>query len=185
MIRKFDKKDIERLCSHLPIEDIDLSDGLSKDVNRFEAITCLSDILVRYDWTREQDPAAQLPKDYPSEKLANIIVPRIISYIKNQNNTDIGPINKNRLYEFAMALMNAKRYRDAIECLKISKPSLKGDDDFWLAACYFNIANLSKKKEDIAEAIKVIKPIKNSIKHLPAQAIDTLNKMLNMLETGQ
>jgi len=183
MIRTFKKDEIKKLCAYYPINTIDLSDGLSKDVNRFEAVTCLGDILVRYDWTREQDPSAKLPGNFPSEEIADEFIPRIISFIKDQKKAEIAPINKNRLYEFAMALMNAKRYREAIECLKASKPSLKGDDDFWLTACYFNIANISRKKEEINEALKVIKQNKSKIKHLPAQAMDTLNKMQEVLES--
>jgi len=156
LIINFTSIELEKLCTYYPLVEIDIYDNNSlTNINRFESITILAEILVRYDWVRQEDPNAQLPKDYPAQQIADILVPRIISYIQNKNPKKVCLIIKNRIYQFAMALMNRQYYKEAIECLKVSRPSLKNDDDYWLAACYFNIAGISQKKEDINEAITI------------------------------
>lgn len=140
-IRTHSQKDVETFCKNYQFDNIKLDDGLSKDVNRFEGITIFAEILMDYERVRKEDPGAKLPSNFPYNRLKDILIKRIVNFLKEQTNIDIAPIYRTRIHDFAMTLMGIKDYRSAIECLKISKPSLKGDDEFWLAACYFNIAN--------------------------------------------
>jgi ankyrin repeat protein len=182
LIRTHSHKDIETFCKIYQFEDIKLDDGLSRDVNRFEGITILAEIIMEYERVRNEDPSANLPANFPHNQIKDILLKRIIDFVKTQSKINIAPIYRTRIYDFAMSLMRIKDYRNAIECLKVSKPSLKGDDEFWLAACYFNIANSGNNKNDISEAISVINKLIKSKPNLPNQALETLDKMYNILK---
>ena len=181
LIRTHTHKDIELFCQHYQIEDLRLDQPLSKDVNRFEGITILTEIIMDYERVRNEDPSAKLPRKFPHKELGEILIERVISFIKTQAKVDIAIVLRERIYDFALALMGIKDYRSAIECLKVSR-SLKGDDGFWLAACYFNIANTGNNEDDIIEAKKAINQALKSKPKLPDQKIDGLHQMNNILK---
>lgn len=64
-----------------------------------------------------------------------------------------------RLYDFAMAFVHADKNEEALDCLVVSRPSLKSDHDFWIAACQFNIAANTSSQADIRRAIEALEPI--------------------------
>jgi len=80
-------------------------------------------------------------------------------FISNQKGIDIAHGLRIWLYDFAMALMQAGRNRDALTCLLVSRPSIKEDHDFWICACLYNIAQTTKNLDDISAAIDVAEQI--------------------------
>lgn len=195
MIRTRSVQEIEELCKTFPIETLHLDWGSVRrdflNFNRFEKIICLVDIFVRYEgYLKDSD--LRLPRSFPAEELAEILMSRLMPFIADQEGTEIAEGLKVRLYDFAMALINfsrdkdftykAKLNRDALTCLRVSRPSIKEDHEFWIFVCYYNIASATKKPEDITAAIREAEEIISGKVRVPEKYVQTVGKLSSMLQ---
>ena len=185
IFQKYKPTEIEFFCKNYPIKNIDIGmdASLTSSVKRFEEILIFAKILVQYNYQRENDPNINLPKEFPSEKMANIFLARLIPFVKTYENKEVAIILRDKIYQFAMDLMNEKKYQQATEFLKTSRPSLNGDDDYWIAACFFNIAQRSKKRNDINIAMMHIDDILKGRNKVPEKVMDTVQRMHQILMT--
>lgn len=177
---------IEQLCTSFPIESLHLDyESVQRDFNnckRFEIVIYMAQILARYDEIGKQQPELHLPSKFPAEKFTNILLSRIIPFVSKQEGIDIAQIIRVRLYDFAMELIKVGRYSDALICLQVSKPSIKQDHEFWIFACYYNIAQDSKKKIDFENAINTAESIlKND--NIVTGVKQNIKGLLNKLKT--
>jgi len=196
MLRSRPAQEIEDLCMTFPIESLSLDyDSTTRDFRnnkRFEIITILAQILVRYDEILEKNPELHLPNSLPASKLANILMSRLIPHISNQQNVDVSHNLRIRLYEFAHELIKSgskaaadsefsKRNQEALTCLLVSQPSIKEDHDFWIFACRYNIAITTKKPEDINTAISAGEDIISGRVKVPENNLQGARKILSDL----
>ena len=186
MLRSRPQADIEEICKTYPIEALRLDwNSIQKDFRnnkRFELITFLAQILVQYRGIVKESPERRLPDSLPSEQLTETLMSRLISFIRNQKDTEIAHGLRIRLYDFAISLMEAGRNSDALQCLLASKPSIKEDHDFWICACRHNIAMISHNFDDIADAVKAVEEIVNGKVKVPERYVEGARNMLNNLQ---
>ena len=195
--------EIESLCKTYPIDSIRtdwgsqselaksgevgaiaseyFKDGAMRDIRRFEIVTTLAQTLVRYDANLKL-PELRLPKSLPAAALTDILMARLMPFIRKQRGVNIAQTLRVRLYDFAMALVHADRNADALDCLLTSRPSLKGDHDFWIAACCFNIAANTSARDDIVRAISAFEPIVSRQTKVPAEYLERAGMMLSALK---
>lgn len=186
MLRSRPASEIEEICRTYPIEDLRIDwDSIQKDFlnnRRFELITLLAQILVQYRDIIKEGPERKLPDALPSEQLTEILMSRLISFIKKQKNIEIAQGLRIRLYDFAMALIQANRNSDALHCLLASKPSIKEGHDFWICACRHNIAMTTKNPDDISAAVKAVEDIVNGKVSVPERYVEGARNMLANLQ---
>jgi hypothetical protein len=186
MLRNRPVSDIEEVCKTFPIETLRLDwDSIQRDFRnnkRFELISVLAQILVRYDEILTQSPELRLPKSLPAKELAEILMSRLMPFISAQQNIDVAQSLKIRLYEFAMALIHAGRNEDALTSLLVSRPSIKEDHEFWIFACRFNIATSTKTPSDIKAAISSAEDIISGRVKVPNNMVQGAIQFLNKLK---
>jgi predicted transcriptional regulator len=183
MLRTRSASEIEALCKTFPIEALRLDwNSIQRDFRnnkRFELILVFTQILLKYEKILEKNPELQLPKSLPAKELSEILMSRLMPFIRRQQGVDIAQGLRPELYDFAMDLIRVGRNFDALTCLLVSRPSLKGKaHDFWICSCRFNIAQDTKKKEDISAAIHEIERFLSQRTNIPQDAIRTAEKML-------
>jgi hypothetical protein len=186
MLRGRPASEIEEVCRTFPIETLRLDwDSIKSDFRnskRFELITVLAQILVRYEKILDQSPERRLPKSLPAKQLADTLMSRLMSFISSQQNVEVAHGLRIRLHDFAMALMQAGRDRDALTCLLASQPSLKEDHDFWICACRFNIAQTTENPDDISAAIDAAEWIVSGKVKVPEKYAQGARQMLSKLK---
>ena len=186
MLRSRPASEIEEVCKTFPIETLSLDwDSIQSDFRnnkRFELITLLAQILVRYEEILDQSPDLRLPKSLPAKHLADILMSRLMPFINSQQNVEVAHGLRIRLYDFAVALMQAGRDRDALPCLLVSQPSIKEDHDFWICACRFNIAQTTKNPDDISAAIDAAERIVSGKVSVPQNYVQGARQMLSKLK---
>lgn len=187
MLRTCSASQIKELCKTFPIETLQLDwNSIQRDFRnnkRFELILVFAQILLKYEKILEKNPELQLPKSLPAKELSEILMSRLMPFIRRQQDVDIAQGLRPELYDFAMDLIRVGRNSDALTCLLVSKPSLKGKShDFWICSCRFNIAQGTKKPEDISAAIHDIEQFLNQRSNTPQDAIQTAEKMLSTLQ---
>jgi len=186
MLRSYPVSKIEDVCKTFPVETLRLDwNSIQSDFRnnkRFELITILAQILVLYEQILEQSPELRLPRSLPAKHLSDILMSRLIPFIKRQENIEIAHGLRIRLYEFAMALIQTERNSDALSCLLVSKPSIKEDHDFWICACKHNIALTTKSSDNITDAIYTAEQIINEHVKVPDKYIEGVRNMLNNLK---
>jgi hypothetical protein len=186
MLRTRPAAEIEVLCRTLPIESMKLDwDSIQSDFRhnkRFEIITVLAQTLVRYDEILDKNPELRLPKSLPAKQMGEILMARLMPFISSQQNVDVAQGLRIRLYDFAMALLQAGRERDALACLLASQPSMKDDHDFWIFACRYNIATETKNEEDIDTAIRAAEDILSGRVKVPARYVQGAQQFLSKLK---
>ena len=185
MLRTRPAAEIEHVCRSYPGGAIHLDwESIQSDFRnnqRFELITMLAQILVRYAEILTTSPERRLPAGLPAERLAAILMSRIMALVNSQRGTEIAHGLRVRLYDFAMSLMQAGRDGDALACLIASKPSLKEDHDFWICACRFNIAQRTKFASDVAAAREVAQNIADGTLKVPSQYVGGAKQILSKL----
>jgi hypothetical protein len=103
-------------------------------------------------------------------------------FIRSQQAVEVAHTLRIRLYDFAMALMQARGHdRDALDCLLVSRPSLREDHDFWIAACRHNIAQATKNREEILAAIESAEAIASGRLKVPGKYVQGATQMLEKL----
>lgn len=186
MLRSRPASEIEEVCKTFPIETLRLDwDSIQRDFRnnrRFELITILAQILVRYEEILEQVPELRLPKSLPAKHLAETLMSRLMPFISSQQSVEIAHGLRVRLYDFAIALMQARRDRDALTCLLVSRPSIKEEHDFWICACRFNVATTTKDPDDISAAIAAAEEIVNRKVRVPEKYVQGAKQMLSKLK---
>lgn len=186
MLRTRSSTEIEQVCKTFPIETLRLDWGsIQQDFRnnrRFELITVLAQILVRYEDILNQRPELRLPRSLPAKELADTLMSRLMPFISSQQGVEIAHGLRIRLYDFAMALMQAGRNRDALTCLLASQPSIKEDHDFWICACRFNIAQTTKNPNDISAAIDAAERIVSGKVSVPQKYVQGARQMLSKLK---
>lgn len=186
MLRSRHASEIEEVCKTFPIETLRLDwDSIQRDFRnnkRFELITVLAQILVRYEEILEKSAELRLPKSLPAKQLAETLMSRLMPFISSQQGVEIAHGIRIRLYDFAMALMQAGQNRDALTCLLASMPSIKDDHDFWICACRFNIAQSTKNPDDIAAAIESAEQIVSGKVRVPEKYAQGSRQMLSRLK---
>lgn len=186
MLRSRPASEIEEVCKTSPIETLRLDwDSIQRDFRnnrRFELITILAQILVRYEEILEQVPELRLPKSLPAKHLAETLMSRLMPFISSQQSVEIAHGLRVRLYDFAIALMQARRDRDALTCLLVSRPSIKEEHDFWICACRFNVATTTKDPDDISAAIAAAEEIVNRKVRVPEKYVQGAKQMLSKLK---
>jgi len=186
MLRSRNVSEIEELCKTFPIETLRLDwDSVQRDFRnskRFELITFFAQTLVRYDTILQQNPELRLPESLPAKQLAETLMSRLIPFISSQQGIDIAHGLRIRLYDFAMALMQTGRNRDALTCLLVARPSIKEDHDFWICACLYNIAQTTKNPDDIAAAIDAAEQIVSGKVKVPEKYAQGARQLLNKLK---
>lgn len=186
MLRTRPAAEVEQLCRSYPCDTIRLDwESIQNDFRnnqRFELITMLAQIFVRYAEILTESPEHRLPAEFPAERLTAILMCRIIALVNSRQGIEIAAGLRVRLYDFAMSLMQAGRDADALTCLAASKPSLKQDHDFWICACRFNIAQMTKDAADIAAAREPLQQIVDGTLKVPSQYVGGAKQMLSKLE---
>lgn len=186
MLRTRSATDIEEMCRTFPIETLRLDWGsIQEDFRnnrRFELITFLAQILVRYDEILKQNPELRLPTSLPAKELAETLMSRLMPFISSQQGVEIAHGLRIRLYDFAMALMQARRDSDALTCLMVSKPSIKEDHDFWICACRFNIAQTTRNPDDVSAAIDAAEQIVSGKVRVPEKYVEGARQILSKLK---
>jgi hypothetical protein len=188
MLRTRSTAEIEQVCRTFPIETLRLDWGsIQQDFRnnqRFELITVLAQILVRYDEIRAQSPELRLPKDLPAEELAEILMSRLMPFIGRLQDVEMAESPRIRLYDFALALMQSQsdHDRDALTCLLASRPSAKEDHEFWICACRFNIAKTTKSSDDVAAAVESAEQIVSGRVRVPERCVQGARLMLEKLK---
>lgn len=145
-------------------------------------ITVLAQILVRYNEILETNPELRLSSALPAKRLSEILMGRLIPFISSQQNVEVAHDLRIRLYDFAMALMQAGRDRDALACLLASRPSIKEDHEFWICACLFNVAQTSKNPEDVKAAAEHAEQIVSGTIKVPDKYVQGVKQMLSQLK---
>jgi hypothetical protein len=153
-----------------------------RNSQRFELITFLAQILVRYKETRDENPESHLPESLPAKELAEILMSRLMPFINGLKGMELAHSLRIRLYDFAMGLLRAYRNQEALDCLLASRPSIKEDHEFWICASAYNIANTTKKPEDIAAAVEYAEGIVSGKVKVPENFISGARKMLAELK---
>jgi len=174
--------ELEELCNTYPIESLRIDwPSVQSDFRnnqRFELITFLAQILVRYDEILKISPERRLPSALPAKSLAEILMARLMPFIGSQQHGEVAHSLRIRLYDFAMALIQAGRDRDALACLLASRHSIKDDHEFWICACRFNIALTSKNPEDVETATEHAKQIVSGRIRVSDQYVQGAKQML-------
>jgi hypothetical protein len=204
MLRTRSAAEVEDACRRFPIESIRLNWGSAgadartgdteailseilseqgmRDIKRFELITVLAQTCVRYEEILTQSPELRLPRSLPARQLAEILMSRLMPFIRAQQGVEVTHTLRIRLYDFAMALMLAGGHdRDALDCLLVSRPSLREDHDFWIAACRYNVAQVTKTREDVLAAIETAEAITSGRVKVPGKYIQGATGMLEKL----
>jgi hypothetical protein len=186
MLRSRNVSEIEDLCKTFPIEALHLDwDSIQRDFRnskRFESITFFAQILVQYDTILQQNQGLRLPKSLPAKQLAETLMSRLMPFISSQQGVEIAHDLRIRLYDFAMALIQAGRNRDALNCLLVSRPSIKEDHEFWIFACLYNIAKTTKARDDISAAINAAEQIASEKVRVPERYVQSVTQLLNQLK---
>jgi hypothetical protein len=103
-------------------------------------------------------------------------------FIRSQQGVEVAHTLRIRLYDFAVALMQAGGHdRDALDCLLVSRPSLREDHDFWIAACRYNIAQATRSGEDVLAAIDSAEAIASGRVSVPSKYVEGASQMLEKL----
>jgi len=145
-------------------------------------VTVLAQVLVRYDEILRQSPELRLPTSLPARELAQTLMSRLMPFIRSQQGVEVAHTLRIRLYDFAVALMQAGGHdRDALDCLLVSRPSLRDDHDFWIAACRYNIAQDTKGREDVLAAIQAAEAIVSGRVKVPGKYVQGATQMLEKL----
>jgi hypothetical protein len=186
MLRTRSATEIEEVCRTYPIDTLRLDwPSVQNDFRnnqRFELVTVFAEILVRYDEILKTNPELRLPNTLPGQKYGEILMGRLVRFIASQQNVEIAQGLRIRLYDFALALMQAGRDRDALTCLLASRPSIKEDHEFWICACRFNIALTTKEPEDIKAALEQAEQIVSSKIKVPDKYVQGAKQMLSKLK---
>lgn len=186
ILRTRSASDIEDVCRTFPIETLRLDwDSIQRDFRmskRFELITVLAQILIRYDEILTESPELRLPGSLPAKQFAEILMSRLMPFISTQQNAEVAESLKIRLYDFAMALLQVGRDEDALVALLASRPPIKEDHEFWIFACRYNIATSSKKPEDISAAISSGDAIISGRVKVPENKIQGTKQILTKLK---
>ena len=186
LLRDHSASEIEQVCREFPIESLCLDYGsVTRDFRnsqRFELITYLAQILVRYKETREENPDSHLPESLAAKELAEILMVRLMPFIKGLQGMELAQSLKVRLYDFAMGLLRANRHQEALICLLASRPSIKDDHEFWICASAYNIANTTKRPEDIAAAVEYAEGIVSGKVKVPEKYMSGARKMFDDLK---
>jgi len=189
MLRTRPKDDIADECKTFPIDSLRLDWGsIEQDFRnnrRFELVTVLAQVLVRYEETLRTEPNLHLPRSLPGKELGEILMARLMPFIERQQGVDIAQGLRVRLYDFAMALMQAGRDRHALTCLLASRPSVKEDHEFWICACRFNVATGTKAVGDISAAMDTANQIVNGRIKLTDKYVQGARQMLDKLRQTQ
>lgn len=189
MLRSRSPAEIEQLCRTFPVESLRLDWGsIQSDFRnnqRFELITVLAQILVRYEDHRKNNPEHRLPATLHGEKLGEVLMGRLMPFIASQQKIEIAHSLRIRLYDFAIALMQAGRNRDALTCFVASRPSMKEDHEFWICACRFNIAQTSKNGDEIKAAIENAEQILSGKIKVPEKYVQGARQMLSTLKQSE
>lgn len=186
ILRTRSATEIEKVCRTYPIDTLHL-DWSSvkndfKNNQRFELVTVFAQILVRYDEILKTNPELRLPSSLPGQKYGEILMGRLMPFIANQQNVDIAQSLRIRLYDFAVALMQAGRDRDALTCLIASRPSIKEDHEFWICACHFNIALTTNEPKDIKAALEQAEKIVSGKIKVADKYVQGAKQMLSKLK---
>lgn len=186
MLRTRSAAEIEEVCRTFPIETLRLDWGsIERDFRnnkRFELITLLAQILVHYDRILKESPELRLPRSLPAAKFTEILMSRLMPFISSQQGVKVAHGLRIRLYDFAMALMQAGRDSDALNSLLVSKPSLKEDHDFWIFACRYNIAQTTREPGDISAAIEAGEQIVSGKVKVPEKYVEGARQFLSKLK---
>jgi len=185
LLRTRSADEIAEVCRAFPIESLRLDWGSIehdfRNSRRFELITALAQILVGYEEILKQSPELRLPASLPAQELGDTLMSRLMPFIGSQETVEIAHSLRIRLYDFAMALMQAGRDGDALTCLLAGRPSIKEDHEFWICACRFNVAQTTKNPDDIAAAIESAEQILRGDMTVPDQYLEGAKHMLSTL----
>jgi hypothetical protein len=185
MLRSRSPVEIEQLCRTFPVESLRLDwDSIQSDFRnsqRFESVTILAQILVRYEETLKNNPEHRLPATLHGGELGEVLMGRLMPFIASQK-VEIAQGLRIRLYDFAIALMQAGRNRDALTCFVASRPSMKEDHEFWICACRFNIAQTSKDGDEIKAAVENAEQILSGKIKVPERYLQGARQILTTLK---
>ena len=186
MLRTRSVADLEEICAQFPIAQLRLDwPSIQADFRnnkRCEIITVFAQILVRYNEIRSESPELLLPDSLPAPHLADVLMSRLMPFIRNQSGVDIAHGLRMRLYDFAMALMQAGRDSDALDCLLVSYPSTRTDHAFWICACRSNIALETKTLSDVSAALAAAKDLLDGKASIPQQYLQGVKDLYARLQ---
>lgn len=210
MLRTRSAAEVEEVCRTFPIENIRLnwgsigadakagdmhailseigSEAGMRDIKRFELVTNMAQVLVNYEEILKKSPHLLLPMSFPAARCAEILMSRLMPFIRIQKAGEVTQTLRVRLYDFAISLMQAGggrgdwHDRAALDCLLVSRPSLAVDHEFWIFACRFNIALASKNPDDVAAAAENAEQIVSGEIEVPEQYVEGAKNMLRDLK---
>lgn len=183
MIRSRSVNDVETICSSYPLETIRLENELDlENTNRFERIICLARTLVSYEYTRKNDPAAQLPATFPAKSLVKLLVARLDTVLMKAMDLDIALIHRGHLRDYAGDLSAEEFHHEALTCFELANPSIQGDEEFFIAYSYYKIAERAKSSKTIKAARDKLNEFLKQKKQSPtSQQVNTCEQMLQAL----
>lgn len=138
--------ELEQLCRDMPIERLDFSLGMTKQM----------DWAVQVTFTL----AAFVARERSQANYADIVVPRLISRLKQYDPTRIVVALCPEIRDLGLALIKGGRNREALECLRYAQAmptgSTYGGGAFWIFAATINIAYTSEKRDEIQAALDLV-----------------------------
>ncbi len=163
-LNKHSEGEISTFIERFPFSDMRLDyPSISRDdrnSKRFELVTYLAGILLRYETYRD-DPrwTNQLPANLSASELSEKLLSKLIPFVETQRGVNMAMVIRTRLYELATDLIREDRNREAMVCLEVSRPSPKEDHDFWLCACYHNVGRSERDLSAVKAGIKLVEEI--------------------------
>ena len=185
MLRTSSSKEIEEACAAFPLDSSHLgfewSESFERSSRRLELITYLAQILVQYERILEESPDLTLPPGLPAKTLAATLMSRLVPFVESLKDTELSQNLRIRLYDFALALMRARREAEGLACLLAARPSIKEDHEFWILACRFNIVQRTKVPDEIRATMRAAKEIVAGKTEVPDKHVDGAKRMLGVL----
>lgn len=138
--------ELEAMCRQMPIEALELTPGISKEM----------DWAVQVTFTLAQYVACN--KDL--SRYADLVVPRLISRLKQHDPKSIIVALCPEIRDLGLSLIKGGRNREALDCLRYAQKTAVGDayggGPFWIFAATINIAYSSESREEIQAALDLV-----------------------------
>jgi Tfp pilus assembly protein PilF len=181
MLHKFPVADIENFCRYYPIEQLRLDLVSVMNDNRFEKCSVLVQIFCDYPDLTKKYPE-KFPGTIPAQKLLDILVKRLVPFVKRQRKEQIAGAVKLWMVDMGLFLMKVQRPRDALVFLELAYPSGMSDHYFAIAAACSNIALAEKAPEDIERAREKLDDIITGRVSMQDEYVRKAGELLGKLE---
>lgn len=181
-LAKFSTDEIENFCASFSFNSINLSQKklLTDDKldPRFQLVCFLVNILLVYDKLLSEKPELKLPPSLPASQIADILITKILTFMRTQNTGEMAIIYKKALVGLASELMRAGKDHEALELYLLSYPSPDESHYLGILGCRFNIATTTKTNQDIDAAIESVNKVLNREIKVPPHGISLANNLL-------